>query len=485
MNVISTDGRRVVSLSPATLVWILFPPFALCVGMLLAGSPAFVAGGLVALLVSVWALSAGHRHVDEILYAYVLALATLPTLVLRLESQEIPVALSDFLLVLLAVALLGTRSPAEPMPRHLRVLGRWLLVLNIAILVSIAFIPILSPASGVMNSVLRFLRFFPSLLMFVVFIRVVPDRARIERLISVLMIAIFAQAALGLASFALQTPLLLDPDRRAEQFIWLDAGDAMTRAQGTIAEASSLAHLVGIGCLLAMFSLGFLKGRRILFSAIVFVACAACLVLTYSRGMTLSLVVGAALFLLLTRNGGAPRVAGGLAAAGVALVVLYATGSAYVGSLMNRFAFTSFVSQTQTMDAYLTGRLSLWARLGQFLTENPAFMIFGIGYKSIPTLGPYEATVGDNNYLSILIECGLFGLVSMLGVLWCCLRGGRLLWRSSDQWTRASGALLISLWSMHAAFMLVGDAMTYWRSVPLLFALQFALERASLTGANS
>ena len=71
--------------------------------------------------------------------------------------------------------------------------------------------------------------------------------------------------------------------------------------------------------------------------------------------------------------------------------------------------------------------------------------------------------------------------MAMLSVLWGCVRGAWLVWRSGDLEMRQAGALLMGLWAMHASFMFVGDAMTYWRSVPVLFALQFTIERIALS----
>jgi O-antigen ligase len=435
---------------------------------------------LAALLTAAWSVTVGSRYLGLILYVYVAALVTMPTIAFQILGQEVPVGLSDLLLAAVLVAAVGATGRSEALPLHLRSLGRWLIVFNLAILLSIAFIPIVAPSASPTGSLLRFVRLLATVALFFAYTRLAPDQTHARRLVRIATAAIVCQASLGLLSFFLQVPMLVDSERKAEQYLWLEGGGLMTRAQGTVGESSSLAHLAAIGCLLAMFSLGVEKGLRVWLAVGAILVCVSCIVVTYSRGLLLGLVLGTVVFVILTKRRAALKVLGAAAGVLLVLLMLHASGIGFVSSLLRRLAFVPQVTTSLSADAYLTGRIGLWAQLLEFVGANPVFLIFGIGYKTIPAVGVGRAYVGDNNFISTLVECGLVGLVSLIGLLWTCLRGGWLLRRSTDPWTRASGALLVSLWTMHAASMLVVDAMTFWRGVPLLFMLQFALERAGL-----
>lgn len=448
-------------------------------GLVIAGRPFLTAVVLGAALAAAWAVAAGARHARAALGLYVVALAVLPTVTVRIMGMAVPIAASDLLLAVVLLMTFVTPPSREPLPRAFTVTGRWLVTLNVAVLLSIAFAPLASAQPDIAGSLLRYMRFLPCLLLMIVIARLGAGSDRGRGLVSIAFAGITVQAAMGIVSFLTQTPFLMDPERRAEQYIWL-RGEVLTRAQGTLAESSSLAHLMGIGCLLALFY-GTTSGRWVRrLGLLAGTACAVCLVLSYSRGMVLSLMLGVGVFVALTRGGRRARwFVAAAAALTLALALLSFAGHDYLGLLWSRFTASAGVGYSGGVDVYLSGRIGMWERLATFLQENPAYILFGIGYKTIASSGPFQSTVGDNNYVSMLIECGLFGLVALIGLLVSCLRGAWALRGSAVPGARETGALLFALWVQHAAFLLVGDAMTYWRSMPILFLLQFALTRSA------
>src|SRR5262249_4848675 len=66
-------------------------------------------------------------------------------------------------------------------------------------------------------------------------------------------------------------------------------------------------------------------------------------------------------------------------------------------------------------EGVLSGRLSSWDALANFLAQNPSYALLGVGYKTLPysdVIG--RPVVGDNMYLTLLVETGVAGLAALL-----------------------------------------------------------------------
>ncbi len=60
----------------------------------------------------------------------------------------------------------------------------------------------------------------------------------------------------------------------------------------------------------------------------------------------------------------------------------------------------------------LSGRITHWKVLVDFLAKHPWHLLFGIGYKTLPYTNLTGASVvADNTYLSLLVETGIAGLI--------------------------------------------------------------------------
>jgi len=279
-----------------------------------------------------------------------------------------------------------------------------------------------------------------------------------------------ASALFACVDFYFQFPA---PAGYAAQFIWLRSG-VYRRAQGLFYEASTLGNLCAF--FLTMIAASLLApGRRAPVSrrglATGGVIFAAALVLSYSRGSVLNLLTAIAALIYLNRR----RMRLGrlfLTAAGVALAGGLALGAllpsvtaAYWMRLSN--SVTYFFTETEGL---LSGRVSSWRAVAEFLAQHPWHALFGVGYKTLPYsqyLG--HAIITDNMYLSLLAETGIVGLAAMLWLSLQILKSARRAAASPDPRRGFFGSWIFAFWAGQMVQMFSGDLLTYWRVLPLYF----------------
>jgi O-antigen ligase len=127
-------------------------------------------------------------------------------------------------------------------------------------------------------------------------------------------------------------------------------------------------------------------------------------------------------------------------------------------------------SISSSPDSVLSGRLTSWIFLSEFLQRQPWTAIFGIGYKTLPYSDYAGATVvADNTYLQLLVETGIIGLLAFLALNAAILRTGPRASRSPRQTGRIFGEWIFCFWVGEAVQMLSGDLITYWRVLPVYF----------------
>ena len=90
----------------------------------------------------------------------------------------------------------------------------------------------------------------------------------------------------------------------------------------------------------------------------------------------------------------------------------------------------------------------------------------GIGYKTLPySTHIGKAVIADNTYLSMLVETGLAGLMSLLmlhvSILTLCWRARRIPGKSFF------ATWMLCFWIGESVQMLSGDLLTYWRVLPV------------------
>ncbi|HUB82341.1 MAG TPA: O-antigen ligase family protein [Bryobacteraceae bacterium] len=248
------------------------------------------------------------------------------------------------------------------------------------------------------------------------------------------------------------------------QFVWLDSG-VYRRAQGLFYEASTLGNFCVF--FLVMIAVAFTRGRAevpvarkwlVAGGAVFFAA----LVLSYSRGSLINLVVALAV-LLWTNRRRVPLLRVLLLAAAAALAtwcIFPAFAQAYWARLT---ASTEFL--LTSTNGVLSGRLTSWQTLGAWIAAHPWQAFFGIGYKTLPyTQYLGSPVVADNMYLSLLVETGAGGLAALIWLNIAILRAAARSARRSF-----FGVWMLCFWSGQAVQMASGDLLTYWRVLPVYF----------------
>ena len=280
-------------------------------------------------------------------------------------------------------------------------------------------------------------------------------------------------ALIALLDFYFQWPAL---GGFAEQFVWLP-GRIVRRAQGFFYDAGMLGNLCAF--FLVMIVLAALRpevGRR-LFSRNLLCAgglvFSAALLFSYSRASLLNLVAALAAVVFLHRELLLPHwrrakavVFGVLG--GLALVLLSAP--AFAESYLHRVLGTAFWFFHDPR-ALLAGRFQAWQSLLDFLAAHPWHLLFGVGFKTLPyTTVAGRPLIADNMYLSMLVETGVVGLLALLLLNAVILVSA---YRASRGGTVAGffGALMFCFWIGQLFQMLLIDTLTYWRVLPLYFAV--------------
>jgi O-antigen ligase len=99
-------------------------------------------------------------------------------------------------------------------------------------------------------------------------------------------------------------------------------------------------------------------------------------------------------------------------------------------------------------------------------------LLFGVGFKTLPYGGlTGEPLIADNMYISMLAETGIFGLTAMLFFQGAILTDAYRASRSSDHAASFLGAWFFCFWIGQLLQMFSVDALTYWRVLPLYFAI--------------
>jgi len=130
----------------------------------------------------------------------------------------------------------------------------------------------------------------------------------------------------------------------------------------------------------------------------------------------------------------------------------------------------SFEYLWSSPNGVLSGRLSTWNTIVDFLLRQPWHALFGIGYKTLPyTSYAGVGLVADNTYLSLLVETGVVGLGAFLLMNAAILRISLNAARSTDGRTSFFGTWIFCFWCGEMVQMLSGDLITYWRVLPLYF----------------
>lgn len=257
------------------------------------------------------------------------------------------------------------------------------------------------------------------------------------------------------------------------QFVWLDTG-VFRRAQGIFYEASTLGNFCAF--FLMMIAVAFSRPRAesplprkaLVAGGAVFLAA---LVLSYSRGSLINVLVASAVLVWLNRRRVRwVRVAPVLALSiGASVWATWTIFPAFVEIYWLRISNSAefFFSATEGV---LSGRVASWRTLLDWVIMHPWQTLIGIGYKTLPYTdylgGP---VVADNMYLSLLVETGIAGFAAVMWVNFAILRASARASHSADVRASFCGTWMLCFWAGQMVQMFSGDLLTYWRVLPVYF----------------
>lgn len=270
------------------------------------------------------------------------------------------------------------------------------------------------------------------------------------------------------------------PAGYAQQFIWIESG-VFRRAQGVFYEASTLGNLCAF--FLEMIAVALFRprdaqpiSRPAMFAG--GISLAGALVLSYSRASLLNLAVALLVLLWLHRDRIRWRrlLAGtAISFAGAAAMLSFAF-PVFTGLYWQR-VLVAFEYFWEAPNQVMSGRLESWRMLGNFIAAEPWHLLLGIGYKTLPYstfIG--NKAIGDNTYLSLLVETGIAGFAAVVALNIAILVTAHRASRSSDPVRSFCGTWMFCFWAGQAVQMFSADLLTYWRVLPVyLFVLALAV----------
>jgi len=349
----------------------------------------------------------------------------------------------------------------------------WLCAFIAALLTSTVFAAIYSGPQIAAGSLIRVLLFalgaYVCLYTLVMNGLDVPEPLDFLRFLFLLSVAVAVFACLD---FYFQWP---SPAGYEPQFVWLDQG-VFRRAQGLFYEASTLGNFCAFFLVLILVCL-FRPNSESPFSKPTLIASGtvlmSALILSYSRGSIVNLVIATSALLWL-RRGSVHFKIGRVLIAGTLVLVIAAVAvqlvlPSFSANYWSRIA-ASLQYVSTSPNGVLSGRLTNWALLLDFLQREPWTAVFGVGYKTLPYSDYVGARViADNTYLQLLVETGIVGLMIFLGLNITIIKTGLRAARSSMTTTQIFGQWIFCFWAGQMAQMFSGDLVTYWRVLPVYF----------------
>ena len=290
-------------------------------------------------------------------------------------------------------------------------------------------------------------------------------------LMTVLMIAALLTAAYGIFDFFWPVPI---SHPAAEQQIWV-GGQVLRRAQGVFFEASSFANLCGFflsvaaAAFIARHESAMGMSRSWLWLAMPILALA--VFVAFSRSSWGNVAITILVFAAISKRTHFSRGAGILLALAIPVGVLWSYTPELWGYLINaRLGDLTMLFADPNLAS--SGRYDTWTRVISIMQDHPQYLLFGVGYKTLPfTRLFHEEIITDNGYLNLLLETGVVGLGGFVVFSVAVLRTFLKYARSSDRNLGFWGALMFSFWCGQLAQMLAVDAYTFWRNMIVYLAV--------------
>lgn len=451
--------------------WILPALFACATGAALAlfGKPVefvvVLAGATVYLLFGL----ASIRHPLLLVTVMLLCLEVFPPFYFK-GLDETPIYVSFFLIpILLAVVVVrfpDMRLAWDPV-------GKGLAAFLAGTALSIPFAFWLSGTSTGLSSLSRWLLLSHAGPMYYLIrgcYRLQSGRTE-RRLFGLLVVGAVVSAVYGIIDFLWPIPL---PHPSADQFIWLE-GAIVRRAQGPFYESSNFANFCGFFLIAA--SAAFL-GRRERYLGIprsvlmVFISILSLgVVVSFSRSTWASVLTALFAVLVLSRFVKLPRGVAVLCAVLVPLCFVWMFSPALWDYLVNARLGRLF-EILEDPNSATSGRFDTWVRVLSIMRDEPQFLFFGIGYKTLTVTRLFHGEiVTDNGYLSLLLESGIAGLAGFALFSRVIFKTFRRLSRSVHDLPAFWATVIFSIWCGELVQLLAADAYTYWRNLAIFVAL--------------
>ena len=355
---------------------------------------------------------------------------------------------------------------------HLNAPATALLLLSALLMATIAMAAVNSGAVIAAKSFARVVLFGVSVYVFL-YARSGPARcpaAQGFRWIRLLFWLATLSALFACVDFYFQFPA---PAGYEQQFLWLDTG-IFRRAQGVFYESSTLGNWCAF--FLEMIAVALFRPRGAHLPSLLGMtlggsALLAALMLSYSRGSLVNLGVAIAVLLWMHRDRlRRPRVLGITAVFGASAALLLAFVFPVFTSVYWARVAAAFQYFSESPNLVLSGRLASWQLLGQYLIAHPWHALIGVGYKTLPYSDFIGTTaVGDNTYLTALVETGIAGFTAVITLNIAILRAAYRAARAGDALRSFCGTWMLCFWAGQSVQMLSADLLTYWRVLPAYF----------------
>ncbi|HXJ37655.1 MAG TPA: O-antigen ligase family protein, partial [Bryobacteraceae bacterium] len=224
-------------------------------------------------------------------------------------------------------------------------------------------------------------------------------------------------ALFGCVDYYYQLPA---PAGFGAQYIWLEEG-MFRRAQGLFYEASTLGNFSAF--FLVMIAVAWFRpsgetpcSRPLLLTGGLLFGGA--LALSWSRASVLNVLVACTVLMLRRKTRIGRLLIGAAVAIPVGVLALQTLLPSVAASYWTRLA-RSVQYLGYSPDGVLSGRLTHWMAIADFLIREPWHAILGIGYKTLPYTNVTGAPViADNTWLSLLAETGLVGVAVFAVLNW-------------------------------------------------------------------
>jgi O-antigen ligase len=275
-------------------------------------------------------------------------------------------------------------------------------------------------------------------------------------------------AAFACVDFYFQLPA---PAGYAPQFVWL-RHCVVRRAQGVFYEASTLGNFCAFFLVMILAASFPVRGRRawswlvLIPGAVVF---SAALIFSSSRASLVSVVVAGCAFVCMRGSKNMRVLIPMCVLPGIAGAAVRFALPAFSENYWSRIAASVQYFRTSP-NGVLSGRITQWKMLADFLAQRPWHLLFGIGYKTLPYTNFTGApVVADNTYLSLLVETGLAGLMVFVFLNAAILRTAYHAAKSTRIRASFFGTWIFCFWCGEIVQMFSGDLITYWRVLPVYF----------------